>query len=202
LEIGLFMSDDNTLIERWKAGDQYAAETLYNLHKNRLFRLAYGLLGNAADAEEVAQDTLTYALTHIDRYNPERAAFNTWLHIITVSRCRDRQRGRRLPQFSLTAWLTGGNTTTDPAPGQEQRAEEAETCGEVLHAVQSLPAPLREAIILRYWAGHTYREMAQILDCPLPTTQSRVRLAYQKLRAALAPAIYPGAKNLSEEAPE
>ena len=44
--------------------------------------------------------------------------------------------------------------------------------------------------MLRYWAGHTYREMADILGCPLPTAQSRVRLAYKQLRKILAPTVF------------
>jgi DNA-directed RNA polymerase specialized sigma24 family protein len=51
-----------------------------------------------------------------------------------------------------------------------------------------LSQPLREAILLRYWADHTYQEMADILDCPLRTAQSRVRLAFDKLRDRLAQA--------------
>jgi DNA-directed RNA polymerase specialized sigma24 family protein len=53
--------------------------------------------------------------------------------------------------------------------------------------VQALSPQLREAILLRYWAGHTYQEMADILGCPLRTAQSRVRLAYQRLRVSLDP---------------
>jgi RNA polymerase sigma-70 factor (ECF subfamily) len=52
--------------------------------------------------------------------------------------------------------------------------------------VQQLKPQLREAIILRYWSGQTYREMAEILGCPLPTAQSRVRLAYNHLRNLLS----------------
>jgi RNA polymerase sigma-70 factor (ECF subfamily) len=183
------MSNINALIERWQAGDERAAEALYYHHREQTFRLAYGLLGNQADAEEVAQDVLHYALSHIRRYNPQRASFSTWLHIITVSRCRDRHRQRRrlLPQFSLTAWLQGGGNKPDPSSDQEQQVVKAETHNEVLKAVQSLSPTLREAVLLRYWAGHTYQEIAEILDCPIPTAQSRVRLAYQRLRVALAP---------------
>jgi RNA polymerase sigma-70 factor (ECF subfamily) len=180
------MTDINALIERWQSGDQRAAEALYNYHREQTFRLAYGLLGNPADAEETAQDALTYALTNIRRYDPQRASFGTWLHTIAVSRCRDRLRRRRLPQFSLTAWLRGGGDAPDPAPSQEQQVVSAETHSEIWTAVQGLSPTLREAILLRYWAGHTYREMAEILNCPLPTAQSRVRLAYQHLRAALS----------------
>jgi RNA polymerase sigma-70 factor (ECF subfamily) len=180
------MTDINVLIERWQSGDQRAAEALYNHHREPTFRLAYGILGNPADAEEAAQDALTYALTNIRRYDPQRASFGTWLHTIAVSRCRDRLRRRRLPQFSLTNWLQGGGDAPDPAPSQEQQVVSAETHGEIWTAVQALSPALREAVLLRYWAGHTYREMAEILHCPLPTAQSRVRLAYQHLRAALS----------------
>ncbi len=180
------MTDINALIERWQAGDQRAAEALYNHHRESTFRLAYGILGNPADAEEAAQDALTYALTNIRRYDPQRASFGTWLHTIAVSRCRDRLRRRRLPQFSLANWLLGGGDAPDPTPSQEQQVVSAETHSEIWTAVQALSPALREAILLRYWAGHTYREMAEILNCPLPTAQSRVRLAYQHLRAALS----------------
>ncbi len=190
------MPDVNALIERWQAGDERAAEALYNHCRERAFRLAYGLLGDPMGAEEAAQDALTYALIHIARYDPRRGCFTTWLHTIVVSRCRDRQRRRRLPSLSLTAWLQRGGSLPDPAPNPECWTILQETHSEVWEAVQALSPPLREAILLRYWAGHTYREMADILDCPLPTAQSRVRLAYGRLRAALAPA---GLTGLEEE---
>jgi len=182
------MPDVSALIQRWQAGDERAANALYNHHRDSVFRLACGLLDNPADAEEVAQEALTYALVNIQRYDPGRASFATWLHIITVSRCRDRQRRRWLPSFSLAVWLGRGKEAADPAPRPERRAIRAETRSRVWEAVQALNRPLREAILLRYWAGHTYREMAEILGCPLPTAQSRVRLAFKRLRAILTPA--------------
>jgi DNA-directed RNA polymerase specialized sigma24 family protein len=59
------MPDLSALIQRWQGGDERAAEAIYNYHREATFRLAYGLLGNTADAEEAAQDALTYALSHI-----------------------------------------------------------------------------------------------------------------------------------------
>lgn len=181
------MPDISTLIQRWQAGDERAAEALYNQFREPTFRLAYGLLGDPSDAEDAAQDALAYALAHIGHYEPQRASFSTWLHTITVSRCRDRQRRRHPPSLSLD-WLKGEREHPDPAPGPEPRTVRAETHGEVWKAIQVLSPPLREAILLRYWAGHTFREMADILSCPLPTAQSRVRLAYEQLRARLTPA--------------
>ncbi len=190
------MPDISALIQRWQAGDERAAEALYNNYQESVFRLAYGLLGDPSDAEEVAQDALTYALVRIARYDPRRASFATWLHTITGRGGRDRQRRRHLPSLSLTAWLERGGDFPNSAPGPERHAIRAETRSRVWEAVQALSRPLREAILLRYWAGHTYREMAAILGCPVPTAQSRVRLAYKRLRATLAPA---GLTNLDEE---
>jgi RNA polymerase sigma-70 factor (ECF subfamily) len=121
------MPDLSALIQRWQKGDQCAAEAIYNHHRESTLRLAYGLLGNFDDAEEAAQDALSYALTHINYYNVDRATFSTWLHTITVSRCRDRQRRRWLTGFSLTRWLQWGGDAPDPAPGPERQAMQGET---------------------------------------------------------------------------
>jgi RNA polymerase sigma-70 factor (ECF subfamily) len=180
------MADVNAYIQRWQQGDERAAELLYNHHRDATFRLAYGLLGNREDAVEVAQDALTYALVNINRYDSNLSRFSTWLHTITVSRCRDKRRRKILPQFSLTVWLQRGQDIPDYGPSPETAVTSNETQSEVWRAVQQLKPQLREAIILRYWSGQTYREMAEILGCPLPTAQSRVRLAYNHLRNLLS----------------
>ena len=179
------MSDISTLIKRWQAGDERAAEAIFDQYCDSVFRLAYTLLGDEADAEEVVQDALTYALTHIERYDPLRARFSTWLHTITVSRCRNKRRRRLLPSISLFAWLKGGGDVPDPAPGPEHQAIRKTTCDEVWEAVETLSPPLREAVVLRHWANYTYQEISDMLGCPMRTAQSRVRLAYKRLGAIL-----------------
>lgn len=186
------MTDIAAMVQRWQAGDERAAEALYSHFRERTFHLAYGLLGDPVEAEEAAQDALAYALLNIKRYDPERASFATWLRTITVSRCRDRYRRRRLPSLPLSTWLQRGQDWVDTAPGPEHIAVLSETRSRVWQAVQNLKPPLREAILLRYWAGHTYKEMAEILGCPLRTAQSRVRLAFEQLQAALGPASLNG----------
>ncbi|MFN8454805.1 MAG: RNA polymerase sigma factor [Anaerolineae bacterium] len=182
------MPELNALIERWQAGDERAAEGIFNQCRDSTLGLAYALLDNRADAEEVAQDALTYALTHINQYDPQRARFTTWLHTITVSRCRNKRRRHFLPSLSLFTWFQRGGDAADPAPGPEPAALQAAMRDEVWAAIQTLSPSLREAILLRHWSDHTYQEIAAILDCPLRTVQSRVRLAYQHLRGILAPA--------------
>jgi len=103
-----------------------------------------------------------------------------------VSRCRDKRRRKILPSFSLTEWLQWGRDIPDKELLPEQETAVKETKNDVWQAVQTLKPKYKEAIILRYWSGHTYREMAEILGCPLPTAQSRVRLAFDQLRTQLA----------------
>jgi RNA polymerase sigma-70 factor, ECF subfamily len=194
-------SDINSLVERWKGGDEAAAEALYNHHRARLFGLACSLLGDAADADDVTQITLVYALTNIARYSPERSSFNTWLHTIAISRCRDRLRRRKPFLFSFTHWLSIGQDIPEAAPSHEHRTAYTEARSEVMRAVQSLSQPLREAVLLRFWAGHTFREMAEILGCPVATAQSRVRLAYGQLRTTLAETGPAWLAELEEEHP-
>ena len=116
-----------------------------------------------ADAEEVAQDALTYALTKIDRYDPNRASFATWLNTITISRCRNKRRRRYLVTLPLFSWLDKGHDVPDQAPLPEQQSLHQETQDEVWQAIQRLSQPLREAILLRHWADYTYQEIADML---------------------------------------
>ena len=179
------MMNLEALLERWRTGDQRAAELIYNQYREQTFRLAYGLLGNTEEAEEAAQDALIYALLHVHDFDAQKSKFTTWLYMITMSRSRDIIRKRGLPTFSLAAWFQNRQSPSDPRPGPEQRAAENETRNSVWRAVQNLSPALREATILRHWAGLTYQEIAEITGCPMKTAQSRVRLAHQELARML-----------------
>ena len=182
------MKNLEMLVERWRAGDERAAEMLYNQHREQTFRLAYGLLGNTEDAEEAAQDALAYALLHIHHFDERKSKFTTWLYTITVSRSRDLLRKRHAPNFSFTAWFRNRQSPQDSLPGPEQRAAKNEIRNSVWDAIQDLSPVLREAIILRHWSGLTYQEIADIIGCTMKTVQSRVRLAHQKLARILGDA--------------
>ena len=177
-----------SFIQRWRDGDERAAEAIYNQCCSQTLRLCYLLLDNTADAEEVTQDALTYALLNIAKYDPQRATFNTWLYRITVSRCRNKHRRRWLPTFSLADWLQAGGDKADPQPDPERQALQQSSQDEVWAAVQMLSQPLREAVVLRYWLDYSFKEIGQVLGCPPRTAQSRVRLAYERLSKSLDPA--------------
>jgi len=193
------MSHLEILIERWRAGEEKAAEEIYNLHRERVYRLSFGLVGNSEDAEEAAQDALTYALLKIHNFDERRSQFSTWLHMITVSRCRDILRKRRLPTISISDWFQSSRGLNSKEPTPEQKTIQTEERGSVWRAVQELSPSLREAIILRHWGGHTYQEIADISGCPIRTAQSRVRLAYERLAKDLTKS---DRKFILTEAPE
>ena len=180
------MNDFHALIKRWQAGDEWAAAAIYNQYRNTIYGLAYGLLADAADAEEVAQDALTYALTHINQYKPHKARFTTWLHTITVSRCRNKRRRRWLPSIPLLVWLKHGFDVVDFAPSLESQTIQADTRNEVWQAIQTLSQPMREAILLRYWADYSYPEIGEILGCSARVARGRVQSAYKSLKPLLS----------------
>jgi RNA polymerase sigma-70 factor (ECF subfamily) len=177
--------DDASLVRRAQTGDKRAARELFDMYRLRTYRLALGLLGDTADAEEVAQDALTYALVNITRYKADLSSFSTWLHTITVSRSRDKRRRKVLPSIPLTQWLSVGNQLRDYAPGPEAHLMRREVEDGLLVALNQLSPKLREAIVLRFYGDCTYKEMGEIMDCSLNTARSRLRLAIEKLRTQL-----------------
>jgi len=177
--------DDVLLVRRAQEGDERAARQLFDQYQLRTFRLALGLLGDSADAEEVAQDALTYALLNIQRYNADLSSFSTWLHTITVSRARDKRRRKVLPSIPLAQWLGMGNQIRDHSAGPEARYMRNEAENGLSKALNQLSPKLREAIVLRFYADCTYKEMGDIMGCSLNTARSRLRLAIEKLRAYL-----------------
>ena len=181
-------SPDPQLIEQAirqsRAGDQAGYAALYDLFAPGLYRLCYGLLLHREDAEDVAQETFVYAFRNLYRFDAERASFKTWLYTIAISRCRNSYRRNRRPTVALSAILVGEwpapNSQTPEAAHARRSAHEA-----LERALADLKPALREAVILRYAHGLTYRESAEIMDCPPKTAESRVRLAHETLRKAL-----------------
>ncbi|MBN1200707.1 MAG: RNA polymerase sigma factor [Anaerolineae bacterium] len=177
------------LIARSLDGDQSAYATLYNRHAPGLYRLAFSILLVEQDAEDVIQESMVYAFRNLDRYDPARGAFRTWLYTITVSRCRNARRRKWLPTVALTSLLNIGIEPSTPADqSPEVRAAWSDLRVALAEALGTLSPRLREAIALRYGQGLTYREMAEIIGCPQKTAESRVRLAHEQLRRAMSAA--------------
>ena len=175
------------LIERALAGDETAARELHDAHYPAVLRLAYMLLQNRQDAEDATQDAFVYAFQHLARYDPERSAFATWLKIIVTSRCRDLQRRRHIRWLSLQE-LTEAGFEPEDERSDHQPDVVLELMGVqqmVWKALKQVPHKSRQALILRYFGGLSYPEMAQALGCPVSTAKSRVAYGHRALAELL-----------------
>jgi len=167
-------------------GDQSACTSLFNRTAPNVYRLAYSLLLNQQDAEDVVQEVFVYVFRNLAQYDPTRGAFSTWLYTITVSRSRNARRRKMLPTIDLNQLLQFGQDPPAPAEeNPEQVALRSDAQRVLAAALAALSPRLREAVVLRYGKQLTYKEMSAILNCPEKTAESRVRLAHAALRKAM-----------------
>ena len=123
---------------------------------------------------------------NLRRFDSNKASLKTWLYTITVSRCRNTYRRKRFHLVDMSQWLS----LELKAPSAEMpeaaiiRQDASESIAE---ALAKLSPRLREAIVLRYGQGLTYREIAEVVGCPQKTAESRVRLGHPRLRRTLQP---------------
>jgi len=165
-------------------GDDAAYVTLYNQHAGMVYRLAFGLLQNKEDAEEVLQDSFEYAFRKLAHYDPTKSAFKTWLYRITVSRCHNKRRRKWLPTFPLR-FLPQQDVPDHQSPTPDRLLELDEQQTIIWEALAQLSLKLRETAILRYYHGLRYKEIGEILGIPPKTAESRIRLAHKALRTLL-----------------
>ncbi len=185
------ISNHQRLIVRWKQGDTQVAQVLYDTHRDQAFRLALSLLDHQEDAEDVAQEALSHALLNPQRFDPAKGRFGTWLGGIVVRMCRSRRRAKRRRE-RLMFWTWGRSRSLTPsAETPEEATARNQQHSQLWRAVQALPELHKEAVILRMWGGHTYQDIAQILQCPQRTAQSRVRLGLERLRLTLGQDFKP-----------
>jgi RNA polymerase sigma-70 factor, ECF subfamily len=165
----------DALIERCQAGDAEAFEALFELHGDRVFNIAYGLLGDRAAAVDLTQEVFVKLLTRIRQFRFD-SAFETWLYRIVVNAFYDQ---RRAPRWEpLTAPLLRRMTV---APSQQAQLERKELEREVRKAVASLRPKLRVPVVLRYLSGLSYEEVAAALNVSAGTVASRLNRAHLKL---------------------
>jgi RNA polymerase sigma-70 factor, ECF subfamily len=175
--------DDLALVERARNGDVNAYEALVQQYQELAFRLAYQVTGDAADAEDAAQEAFVNAYYALRRFRPG-APFRPWLCRIVANEARNRrasaQRRTALAQRALVAQSSG-----DSAQSPEDAAEATEFRSTVVAALRSLRADDRLILAYRLFFDFSEADMAQALDCPRGTVKSRLSRALRRLREAL-----------------
>lgn len=146
-------------------------EALFREHWPRAYRAAYLVVHDSAAAEDIAQEAFLAAVRSLDRFDRTRP-FGPWLHRIAVNRAIDWTRARK-----LRAEVEERDFKVLPT---EQSADER-----VLPALAALDAEQRAVIVLRYLLEYTPGEIAELLELPRGTVNSRLRRGLDKLREGL-----------------
>lgn len=178
---------DEELIGRLADGDIDALDTLYARYARPVFSLAYRVLGDDAEAEEVTQDVFERAWRHAPTFDRTRGRFGTWLLSVTHHVAIDavRRRGRRPVALGGEPGALALQLVADPKVDVATVSVEHVAGAQIRAALRELPEPQRRAIELAYFAGMSHLEIAAALGDPLGTVKARIRRGMERLRAAL-----------------
>ena len=180
---------DEDLVKRVGAGDPAAVQAMVARKLPRMLSLAQRMLGDAAEAEDVAQEAMLRAWKQAPRWTPGQARFDTWLHRVALNLCYDRLRRRR----EIATDVMPDHIDDGPAPDRGLLA--AETAPQVQAALSRLPPRQREAIVLCHYQELGNIEAAALMEISVEALESLLSRGRRALRAALADIAPQGAVN-------
>lgn len=169
--------DEANVVALARRGDQAAWAELVRLHQEAVFRLAYLHLGDAAEAQDAAQDCFVRAYKHLGRFDAQRP-LRPWLLRIVSNLARNRQRSASRYWAALQR---AARQQPQAAEGPQAGSEAAQQAHEVWSAVRTLPARLQSVIYLRYFMQLSVEETAETLGQATGTVKSQTHRALQKL---------------------
>lgn len=176
-------ADDVALADRCRRGDFAAFEALYQRHASRLFALAYRMLGNRTDAEDLLQEIFLAAHRKLGSYRGD-ASLGTWLFRLATNLCLDHLRSRRARMSQVT-------DSIEDDPREVPSRTPVHGVG-TLHrldlerAIARLPEGCRTAFVLHDVEGFEHREVAALLGISEGTSKSQVHKARCRLRQFLS----------------
>ena len=170
------------VLDRARRGDERACTIVVEEYREAVFRLAYLLLGDADDAEDVAQEVFIRALRNLHRYDPERD-FQPWLMSITANLARNRQRSLGRYWSALRRFAQQVVPASPVTP--EARSAQAAEAHNLWQAVRCLETNEQEIIYLRYFLDMPVAETSQALNIAPGTVKSRSHRALKRLRQVI-----------------
>lgn len=174
---------DNQLVDRIKIGDKLAFQALASRHADRLFGLAYALLGSSSDAEDVVQETMLAALNGMRSFEG-RSTVGTWLRSILVFQSSKLRRSRRVRK---SVSLSEPDVLShDVALWDDSAIPAAQSRLDVMEMLDVLPDEYRQVLVLRELQQMSYEQIAQTLRVPLGTVESRLFRARQMIKQKFA----------------
>ncbi|MEJ5197296.1 MAG: sigma-70 family RNA polymerase sigma factor [Anaerolineae bacterium] len=166
-------------LEQARNGNQAAFGRLIEAYERPVYNLAYRMLGNAAEAEDATQETFVRMYTKLATCDPSRK-LASWVLSIAAHYCIDRLRRRRINWLSLDEEPVGA-VLSDHHLDPEESAVRSEARAEVQDAVMRLEPSYRLPLILHYWYGFSYEEIAEIMHISVQAVKSRMHRARLRL---------------------
>jgi RNA polymerase sigma-70 factor (ECF subfamily) len=171
----------NDLVRGLQAGRPEAFERLVGEFGDRLYRFARRMVGERA-AEDLTQEVLLRVMRSVGDYSPT-GRFESWLFTIASRLAIDEARRRKAENLRSEADPEGGlGRTLSKTPEPPQQAEDEERRRAILEAVERLPLDQKQVFLLREEGGLSFREIAEIVGCPLNTALGRMHYAMESLR--------------------
>jgi RNA polymerase sigma-70 factor (ECF subfamily) len=186
---------DTELIGRSRDGDLGALEELVSRYEDRVYNLAFRMMGNREDAEDVLQDTFLSVVRSLDSFQ-ERSSFSTWIYRIAANAALTRLRKRSRKEKSEGEFLDDVYSVQQQAHNQSQmmdwsanpveRLLSSESRRQMVEAIEELPEDYRVVFILRDVEGLPAAEVADVLGLSVPAVKSRLHRARLFLRNHLS----------------
>jgi RNA polymerase sigma-70 factor (ECF subfamily) len=206
-----FDDSDRALVARIKEGDASAFSTLHRRYYRKLYRFVYLRTNNAEDAADITSETFCRALQRLNNYEFRRSdSLYPWLHQIASNLVIDQSRARPAGGvLSLDAQLSEDlesflNCLPDESPSAQEVLEQKEIHAAVREAVEGLPADQARAVVFRFFADLSIRDIAREMDRSEGAIKSLLHRALQgirdRLRAGAGPAATGIARSHSERA--
>ncbi|MDQ2878576.1 MAG: RNA polymerase sigma factor [Pseudomonadota bacterium] len=186
MTIGLSPLSDGELAALSLAGREAAFTEIVRRHRDRLYRLALGNVGDGDEALDIVQETFVAAHQALKRYDPARP-MRVWLAAIAINKCRDwarRRAVRRLFSFALPIDASIENMADD-RPGHDVETADRQEMARLRRAIADLPTSLREPLVLHVVEGISQAETAGILAITEKAVETRIRRARVRLTAAM-----------------
>lgn len=173
---------DDALLAQYSQGDTAAARALTARLTPRIFGHAVRVLGDWAEAEDVAQDAMMRLWKVAPDWRMGEAKVSTWLYRVTANLCTDRLRRKR------GVGLNEVDEPLDPSPSVTDQLQTRERMNALQAGLQTLPERQRQAMILRHIEGLANPEIAEILEISTEAVESLTARGKRALAQALAPA--------------
>lgn len=178
---------DEQLVELAVSDDSDAFGEIVRRWERKIFALCYGMLGREDEARDATQESFISAYRNLGNFRGE-AKVSSWLHRIAVNQCLTKKRRFKTRSETYIDDEDNAEERYFVAPAERSPArtiEQTERLHYVRNAVNTLPAELKQVIVMKEFEELTFQQMSEILEIPLSTVKSRLYTALKQLRMKL-----------------